>query len=65
MLQSSQNSVNAKVVYLRLLLYGTCCKGKDGRGQETRPAHGHLLGGWSQWRNRLPRENSGKWCAWE
>jgi hypothetical protein len=26
---------------------------REGRGREAPPAVGHLLGGWSQWRNRM------------
>jgi hypothetical protein len=29
---------------------------REGRGLEARRAVGHLLGGWSQWGNRLPHE---------
>jgi hypothetical protein len=45
----------AEVAYLRACLYATRYQ-REGRGLEVRRAVGHLLGGWSQWGNRLPHE---------
>jgi hypothetical protein len=45
----------AGVACLQPGLYATRYE-REGRGLEARPAVGHLWGGWSQWRNRLPHE---------